>query len=152
MAPRRDRRRGVRFLVALDLWGVTMGLLIDGPMADWRRIGDTDLEGCVYRGLVWLRGPCGVQHCMSLDAARQLGLWLHARDVCLPSIRRIDFMTQLPPYITIDADGRISRSSAPKLGRPKRAGQLKLTAFVVLMALFVVLYLEAGVSVLRLIF
>jgi hypothetical protein len=51
-------------------------ILTAEPTTEYRPIGDGDLEGCVYRGLVWVRGPCGAQHAMSFAAARQLSDWL----------------------------------------------------------------------------
>lgn len=49
---------------------------IGEPTIEYRPIGDTGLEGCVCRGLVWVRGPCGTQHALSFAAARQLSDWL----------------------------------------------------------------------------
>ena len=47
--------------------------------SDYTPIGDTLLEGCVFHGNVWVRGPCGAGHVMTPEHARQLVLWLNVQ-------------------------------------------------------------------------
>jgi hypothetical protein len=46
------------------------------PGNAYEAIGDTGMVGRVYRGLIWLRGPCGQEHCLSFAEARKVAAWL----------------------------------------------------------------------------
>ena len=46
------------------------------PGNPYEPIGDTGMVGRVYRGLLWLRGPCGQEHCLSFAEARKVAAWL----------------------------------------------------------------------------
>ena len=65
-----------------------MGTITGGSAAsDYRPIGNTLLEGCVFHGNLWIKGPCGAGHVMTRDHARQLVHWLNTQ---LETVRLLD--------------------------------------------------------------